>query len=106
MKVVRRLGVLLLLALAAGGYGLFRLGQAYAPFREEVFVDIPPGTSTERIADMLAAGGVVRNRWDFVAARILERGRKLQAGEYRFAKPASTLEVYDRIARGDVFYLE
>jgi UPF0755 protein len=30
----------------------------------------------------------------------------LQAGEYRFASPASTLEVYTRIARGDVFYFE
>ena len=32
------------------------------------------------------------------------RGRILQAGEYRFDRSASPLEVFDRIARGDVFY--
>jgi UPF0755 protein len=36
----------------------------------------------------------------------LRRGTNLQAGEYRFDKPASPLEVYGRIARGDIFYLE
>ncbi len=33
-----------------------------------------------------------------------ERGRKLQAGEYKFDHPASAMEVFDRIARGDIFY--
>jgi UPF0755 protein len=37
---------------------------------------------------------------------VLARGRKLQAGEYRFAKEASPVEVYERIARGDTYYLE
>jgi UPF0755 protein len=35
----------------------------------------------------------------------MKRGQ-LQAGEYKFDKPASTAEVYSRIARGDIFYLE
>ena len=30
----------------------------------------------------------------------------LQAGEYRFDHPASPIEVFDRIARGDIFYYE
>lgn len=30
----------------------------------------------------------------------------MQAGEYRFAQPASPLEVFGRIARGDIFYYE
>ena len=29
-----------------------------------------------------------------------------EAGEYRFTKPASVLEVFERIARGDIFYYE
>src|ERR1039458_10645596 len=55
---------------------------------------------------MLAEAGVVRSRWDFVLARLVERGRVLQAGEYRFTHPASPMEVLDRIARGDIFYYE
>ncbi len=46
----------------------------------------------------------MRSRWDFLLARAVQRGRVLQAGEYRFDHAASPLEVVDRIARGDVFY--
>ncbi len=52
----------------------------------------------------LAAAGVVRSRWDFLLARVMERDRVLQAGEYRFDRAASPVDVFDRIARGDVFY--
>jgi UPF0755 protein len=78
----------------------------YQGFQGEVFVDIPRGTTTNGIAAMLASAGVVRSRWDFLAARLVSRGRVLQAGEYRFHRPSSPLEVYNRIARGDVFYYE
>ena len=71
-----------------------------------MFVDIPRGTSTDGIAEMLANAGVVRSRYDFLLARLTERGRVLKAGEYRFNHPASPIEVFDRIARGDVFAFE
>jgi UPF0755 protein len=58
------------------------------------------------MARMLAEAGVVRGRWDFLLARAVLRGRKLQAGEYRFERPASAVQVLGRIARGDVFYYE
>ncbi|MBZ5618326.1 MAG: endolytic transglycosylase MltG [Acidobacteriia bacterium] len=79
---------------------------SYQGFAGEVFVDIPHGTSTGEVADLLAKAGVVRTRWDFLAARVLKSEQVLQAGEYRFARPASPFEVYDRIARGDIFYVE
>ena len=104
MKLIRRLGFLLLLALFAGGYLLYRLVSPYEGFTASVFVDVPRGTSTGGIADLLAKQGVVRSRWDFLLARFTERDRKLQAGEYKFDHPASPMEVFDRIARGDIFY--
>ena len=55
---------------------------------------------------MLADAGVVRSRWDFLLARLAGRGRKLQAGEYRFNRAATPVEVFDRMARGDVFFYE
>ena len=58
------------------------------------------------IADALARAGVVRSRWEFLLARSLSRTRVLQAGEYRFDRAASPMEVVRRIGRGDVFYLE
>ena len=48
----------------------------------------------------------MRSRWDFLLARFASRNRVLQAGEYRFDRAASPLEVVGRIARGDIFYYE
>jgi UPF0755 protein len=105
MTRARRFGCLsLLVALAAGGFAVFRLMAPYQGFQGETFVEFPHGTSTDVMATLLAKAGVLRNRWDFLAARAVQRGRVLQAGEYRFDHAASPLEVVDRIARGDVFY--
>jgi UPF0755 protein len=106
MKPARRFGCLLLLLLVAlaGGFGVFRLMAPYQGFQGETFVEFPRGTSTETMGVLLAKAGVLRSRWDFLAARMVRRGRVLQAGEYRFERAASPLEVVDRIARGDVFY--
>ena len=98
--------VLVLVLLIAAGVAIWRLAMPYQAFGGEVFVDIPRGTSTDEIAAKLAEAGVVRSRWAFLAARITGRGRVLQAGEYRFNKPANPFEVYNRIARGDIFYYE
>src|ERR1035438_6484565 len=57
-------------------------------------------------AAMLQNSGVIRHSWAFLIARALRHGATLQAGEYRFAQPASVLEIFDRLQRGDVFYYE
>lgn len=104
MRAVRVLAILLLLGAAGAGYVIYSLNQPYAGFANQVFIDFPKGTPTERIAEKLRDAGVIRSKWQFLAARLLHRGRTLQAGEYRFDKPASVLDVYERLARGDVFF--
>jgi UPF0755 protein len=106
VKPLRIVAVLVVLLLLAAFYIGYRFLSPYRGFSGDVFVDIPRGTSASGIAGMLADQGVVRTRWDFLLARVLERGRTLQAGEYRFQRPASPLELYNRIARGDIFYYE
>jgi UPF0755 protein len=106
MRLARTTGRLLLLALLAGGFLAYRLIRPYQGFQGETFVDIPRGASTATMAGMLAQAGVVRSRWDFLLARLVKRGRVLQAGEYRFDHPASPIQVLGRIARGDIFYYE
>jgi UPF0755 protein len=54
------------------------------------------------MGQQLEANGIVRSRFAFDLMRWWKRGR-LRAGEYRFDHPASVLEVYARIARGDVY---
>jgi UPF0755 protein len=107
MKFLIRLVLLLLLVCgAAGAYVFYRLNQPWKGFSEPVFVAFAHGTSTRAIARTLTQKGVIENEWIFLAARTLERGKALQAGEYKFEKPASPLDVFKRIARGDIFYLE
>jgi len=104
--MMRRLGFLGLLALAAGAYAVYRVDQKYQGFQGDMFVEVPRGTGTGAIADELAAAGVVRSRWDFLLARTIDREGVLQAGEYRFNRPASPVEIVSRIRRGDIFYYE
>ena len=107
MKMLLRLFTLaLLLAVVAGAWMFYRLSQPYKGFSEPVFVEFNRGTSTQTIATTLRDKGVIENRWLFLAARALRRGKNLQAGEYRFEKAASPLDVFGRIARGDIYYME
>ena len=105
MRILRFFGLLVVLALVAGGYLFYRLQSPYRAFTGTVYVDLPHGTSTESIAQLLMKAGVVRSQWDFLLARMATRGPALQAGEYRFEQPSSVREVLDRIERGDVFFL-
>lgn len=103
---MRTLFALLLLLVIVGAFAVWHVFAPYQGFSGEQFVEIPHGTSTGGVATLLANAGIVRNRFDFLAARVVGRGRVLQAGEYRFTRPASPIEVFDRIARGDVYYVE
>jgi UPF0755 protein len=92
------------LIFALAGFAAAMLLSPYQGFNAETYVDIPRGTGTSAIARELAADGVIRYEWEFWLARALNHSAKLQAGEYRFAKPASTLEVFHRIERGDIYF--
>jgi UPF0755 protein len=90
-----------LLALFAAGAVAWLILAPFGP-TTETFVELVPGSSTTRIGHELEAAGVVRSRFAIDLIRMWKRGT-LQAGEYRFDHPASAVEVYARIERGDVF---
>jgi UPF0755 protein len=107
MRILLRLfGLILLAGVLGGAWIYYRLSQPYQGFSEPVFVEFAHGTSTRAMADVLARKGVVEDKWLFLAARALRRGKNLQAGEYKFDKPASPLDIFGRIARGDIYYME
>jgi UPF0755 protein len=106
---MKKFAVFVVFILVLGGaafYALNQLTQPFQGFSEPVMIDFPHGTSTSQMAAMLADKGVIQHPWLFLAARLVRRGTRLQAGEYQFAKAASPLDVYGRIARGDIFYME
>jgi UPF0755 protein len=101
-----------MLRLAAGAAALvavavlavFLVRAPYAAFREPVFVEIPKGAGSRRIAGLLSRAGVVRGAGSFLLVRALRPGAKLKAGEYEFKTAASAWDVFERVARGDIFY--
>jgi len=100
-SAARFLLAVFLLLMAAAGAGAWLVFFPFGP-SVETFVEVTPGWSTARIGKELQASGVVRNRYAFEALRFWKRGT-LRAGDYRFDHPASVIEVYERIARGDVY---
>ncbi|MGD0270121.1 MAG: endolytic transglycosylase MltG [Candidatus Sulfotelmatobacter sp.] len=71
---------------------------------QETFVMLRPGYSTHRIAAELRSAGIIRSQRAFVLWHYLHRGRSLKAGEYRFEKSRSIIDVQNRLARGDVYF--
>jgi len=92
---------LFLLLILAAGAAAWMILLPFGPV-SETFVELASGSSTVQMGRQLEAAGVVRSQYAFDLLRWVRRGR-LKAGEYRFDHPASALEVYARIARGDVF---
>ena len=105
---MKRAGRLLVLVVVCGlvagvGYGLYVFDWPRG-HGGEALVTIAPGTSSRQIAAHLEEQGIISSRYAFEAIRML-RGGKLKAGEYRFDGPHRVGEVYEQIARGQVYTL-
>ncbi len=109
LRIVKAVIVLLLLVAAGAGiWGWQLYRRVHTPYRgftaAEQFVDIPNGTGALAVGARLTDAGVVADPLTFRAALWLSgRGRDLKAGEYRFDRDLTPLEVIDRLARGDVY---
>jgi UPF0755 protein len=69
----------------------------------EQFVEIPAGSGAAEIRRRLRDAGIIRDDFTFRAAlRWTGRSESLHAGEYRFDRPISAVDVVEKIARGDV----
>ena len=69
----------------------------------EQYVEILPGAQAGVIAQRLIDAGVVQDRWSFRFALWESAGdRHLQAGEYRFDRPLTAIEVVEKLVRGQV----
>ena len=105
------LATLLLLALLAIGAAAWLVYTPYGPTAtsnaDATFVEIAPGTSTHAIAFQLEHAGVLRAQYAFALLRAYRSFKgltgTLKAGEYRFDHPATPIEIYDRMLRGDVY---
>ncbi|HSC27682.1 MAG TPA: endolytic transglycosylase MltG, partial [Vicinamibacterales bacterium] len=104
-RLLLALVVLLLgAALSVAAWLYLSVARPYKGFTgPETFVEIPTGSSPRGMGQALAGAGVVQGPAAFRAAIWLRgAGRRLQAGEYRFDRPMTALEVVDRLTRGEV----
>ncbi len=90
-------------AIGLAGWAFVEARRPYKGFDQPVLLEFARGARTADLAASLVSRGVVPTKWHFLLVRALRRSEVLMAGEYRFAEPASPWEVYDRIARGDVY---
>ena len=104
-KFVLILLTLLTLGVLGGAHYLVRMAR-YRGFDGETFVEIPKGTSTLRIGELLADAGVISHPLLFPLARLTRPSAKPQAGEYQFTAAATPAEVFARLAKGDVYLVE
>ncbi len=93
---------LLVVLLAAGVWLAWAIYLPVTPAGAES-VMLRPGWSSRRIAAELKSAGVIRSTTGFLLVHYA-RLQPLKAGEYRFDRPANARQVYDRIARGDVYF--
>jgi UPF0755 protein len=108
MKKLAFLVLLILIAVGAAGVWIYlRIGEPYRGYQAaEQFVEIPAGAGSRTIGDHLVEAGIVRDATSFrVGLYLSGKGRHLQAGEYRFDRAMTPMQVIDKLARGDVYVI-
>lgn len=70
---------------------------------EQKLVQLRPGSSARRIAADLKKAGIIHSQYAFLFWHYTHGRKHLKAGEYAFDHPARLREIYDRIARGDIY---
>lgn len=71
---------------------------------EQKLVQLKPGSSAHQIAARLHKESIIRSEWAFLLWHYTHGRKPLKAGEYAFDHRARLGEVYDRIARGDIYF--
>ncbi len=101
LKFFSRLIVIAVLVGAAWlAYGLL---LPAGPTQQQL-VQLKPGSSANHIAADLKNAGIIHSKYAFLLWHFLHGRKALKAGEYAFDHRASAREVYNRIARGDIFF--
>jgi UPF0755 protein len=105
-KFIATFGLLLLVATGAGAWLWYCITQPYQSFPTEgVFVTVPRGASTRGVARLLQRNGVIRSSLAFDLYARRHARRTLEAGEYFFDKPVASLDVFWKLAKGQVYVI-
>ncbi|MEQ1642528.1 MAG: endolytic transglycosylase MltG [Pyrinomonadaceae bacterium] len=103
IKIVLALVILAVLAVAGLSFWVFRsVNAAVTHSKSSDYIKIEKGTTPREIITILAADGIIANETATnVYLRTLGDSSKLQAGEYQFASPISTIQVLKQLEKGE-----
>ena len=96
------LTILVIGAVAVGGWLAWALLTPVTP-HAQTFVLLRSGYSSRKIGAELESAGVIRSATAFEVWHRLHSHRSLKAGEYLFEKAADSVEIHNRLVRGDVY---
>jgi UPF0755 protein len=99
------ISLFLVVVLALGGWAAWQIHVPVPPPANTSLL-LRSGYSTRKIAVELKKAGVIRNVLAFRLWHALHPKPSLKAGEYLFERQATLPQVYDRIARGDIYFHE
>jgi len=99
------LGLLLIAGLVLVGWEVRELFRPYQGYSGSVIVSLDPGTRAPQAARLLVSRGVLAHQLPFLSLHALARLRRLRikAGEYLFDRPLRPVDVYRKLARGDIY---
>jgi UPF0755 protein len=96
------IGVIAVFSLIAGGIGFWAYRQLFPSGKSgnEILLDVPTGSSTSAIADLLEKKGVIKNAFLFKLYMKAKGAGSFQAGQYRFPTSAPADQVLTRLRAG------
>ncbi|MEJ7559954.1 MAG: endolytic transglycosylase MltG [Pedobacter sp.] len=102
MKVLKLLGVLVILAIIVFSYWIYRtLHSPHVHHKNKQYLQIAHGSSPSQILDKLTSEGILSSRIPLkIYMKITGTGSKMQAGDYLFDSPITPLEVLGELSSG------
>jgi UPF0755 protein len=97
------ISLFLLVVLALAGWGALQVYATVQPPPNTALL-LHTGYSTRRIAAELKKAGVIRSELAFRLWHATHPKPSLKAGEYLFEREATLPQIYERIARGDIYF--
>jgi UPF0755 protein len=99
------LGLSLIAGLGLVGWTVRDLFRPYQGYSGSVIVNLDPGTRAPQAARLLFSRGVLAHELPFLTFHALARLDRLRikAGEYMFDRPLRPIDVYRKLARGDIY---
>jgi UPF0755 protein len=85
----------------SAGWIYLSLSKPLAHNQQDNYINIPKGTSTQQLAEILKRSGIIRNDLAFLFyIKIRQLGPSLKAGQYRFNSPITPFQVITKLQEG------